>query len=125
MDWGTVVQRRGSKAPLDQGGWSLFVTSFPALDYVDPLSAPALRGIGEKAWYGWPDDPKVEALRKLFIEASTETIRQKICKEIQAEAFDQGLYAPLGQYFQSAAWRSNVSGHVKAQPPLFWNVKKT
>ena len=124
MDWGTVVQRRGSKAPLDQGGWSLFVTSFPALDYVDPLSAPALRGTGEKAWYGWPDDPKVEALRKLFIEASNDTIRKNVCKEIQAEAFEQGLYAPLGQYFQSAAWRSTITGHVKAQPPLFWNVKK-
>ena len=125
MDWGTVVQRRGSKAPLDQGGWSMFVASFPALDYVDPLSAPALRGNGAKAWYGWPDDPKVEELRKLFIESPDETVRKHACEEIQAEAFAQGLYAPLGQYFQSAAWRSNIDGQVKAQPPLFWNVTKT
>ena len=124
MDWGTVVQRRGSKAPLDQGGWSMFLASFPALDFVDPLSAPALRGTGEKAWYGWPDDSKVEELRKLFIESSDETIRKHACEEIQAEAFSQGLYAPLGQYFQSAAWRSNITGQIKAQPPLFWNVKK-
>ena len=51
MDWGTVVQRRGSRAPLNEGGWSMFVTSFPALDYVDPMSAPALgrcgRTVGE------------------------------------------------------------------------------
>lgn len=125
MDWGTVVQRRGSKAPLDQGGWSMFVASFPALDYVDPLSAPALRGTGAKAWYGWPDDPKVEELRKLFIQSPDETVRKHACEEIQAEAFAQGLYAPLGQYFQSAAWRSNIDGQVKAQPPLFWNVTKT
>ncbi len=31
---------------------------------------------------------------------------------------------PLGQYFQSAAWRSNITGHLKAQPPLFWNVRR-
>ncbi len=55
MDWGTVVQRRNSKEPLDRGGWSLFVTSFPALDYTDPLAAPALRGNGGAAWYGWPE----------------------------------------------------------------------
>ena len=43
-DWGTVVQRRGSKEPLDKGGWSLFCTSFPALDYTSPLSAPGRYG---------------------------------------------------------------------------------
>ena len=48
MDWGTVVQRRNSKEPLDKGGWSLFCTSFPALDYTDPLAAPGLRGNGEQ-----------------------------------------------------------------------------
>src|SRR4029077_16266830 len=26
MDWGTVLQRRSSKQPLDKGGWSLFVS---------------------------------------------------------------------------------------------------
>ena len=124
MDWGTVVQRRGSRAPLDQGGWSLFVTSFPALDYVDPLGAPALRGTGEKAWYGWPENGKMEALRTMFIEAPDEATRRNACAELQAEAFGSGMYAPLGQYFQSAAWRSNLTGHLKAQPPLFWNVKK-
>ena len=59
MDWGTVVQRRGSKAPLDQGGWSMFVTSFPALDYVDPLSAPALRPApARKPGMAGPTTPK-------------------------------------------------------------------
>ncbi len=50
--------------------------------------------------------------------------RKAVCRKIQAEAFTQGMYVPLGQYFQSAAWRSNLSGQLKAQPPLFWNVRK-
>ena len=124
MDWGTVVQRRGRKEPLDKGGWSLFCTSFPALDYVDPLSAPGLRGIGQRAWYGWPDDPAIERARQAFIDASTDADRKTACEQIQLEAFTDGLYVPLGQYFQSAAWRSTISGQLKAQPPLFWNVKK-
>jgi peptide/nickel transport system substrate-binding protein len=119
-----VVQRRNSKEPLDKGGWSLFCTSFPALDYTNPLSAPALRGNGQKAWYGWPDDAKVEQLRQQFIDTSDEAARRKICEAIQVEAFTQGLYVPLGQYFQSAAWRTNITGHLKGQPPLFWNVTK-
>ncbi len=124
MDWGTVVQRRNSREPLDKGGWSLFCTSFPALDYVDPLSAPALRGTGTKAWYGWPTDPAIEALRQSWIDATAPEERRKLAEAIQTQAFDNALYVPLGQYFQSAAWRSNLTGHLKAQPPLFWNVRR-
>ena len=29
-DWGTVVQRRASKNPMDQGGWSIFCILWPA-----------------------------------------------------------------------------------------------
>ena len=124
MDWGTVVQRRASKAALDKGGWSLFCTSFPALDWVDPLSAPALRGTGEAAWYGWPTDAEAERLRGAWIDSDDAAERKRLAAELQAEAFRDALFVPLGQYFQSAAWRTNVTGQLKGQPPLFWNVSK-
>ena len=124
MDWGTVVQRRNSKEPLDKGGWSLFCTSFPALDYTDPLAAPGLRGTGGRAWYGWPTDDKIEALRTAWIDAEDEAGRKRLAADIQTEAFTEAMYVPLGQYFQSAAWRTNLTGHLKGQPPLFWNVVK-
>ena len=124
MDWGTVVQRRNSREPLDKGGWSLFCTSFPALDFTSPLAAPALRGNGLKAWYGWPTDPTIEALRQQWVDAPVETDRKRLAAAIQARAFEEALYIPLGQYFQSAAWRSTLTGQLKGQPPIFWNVKK-
>ncbi len=124
MDWGTVVQRRTSKAALDRGGWSLFCTSFPALDYTDPLAAPGLRGNGAAAWYGWPMDPAIEALRESWIEATGAAERKRLAAEIQTEALTEALYVPLGQYFQSAAWRSTISGQLKGQAPMFWNVQK-
>jgi peptide/nickel transport system substrate-binding protein len=124
MDFGTVVQRRASKEPLDKGGWSLFCTSFPAVDYLDPLSAPALRGNGAAAWYGWPTDPKIEALRDSWIDSADAVERKRLAREIQAEAFEQAWFVPLGQYRQSAAWRKTVTGHLKGPVPLFWNVAK-
>jgi peptide/nickel transport system substrate-binding protein len=125
MDWGTVTQRRTSKAPLDHGGWSLFCTSFPAVDYLDPLSAPALRGNGAKAWIGWPDDPKIEALHDQWLDATAPAEQARLATAIQQEAFDRALFVPLGQYFQSAAWRSNVTGFLKGPAPVFWNVSKS
>ena len=124
MDWGTVVQRRNSKEPLEKGGWSLFCTSFPALDYTDPLAAPALRGTGGAAWYGWPTDPAIETLRTDWIGATEEGEKKRLAAAIQQQAFTEALFVPLGQYFQSGAWRSNITGHLKGQPPLFWNVRK-
>ena len=49
---------------------------------------------------------------------------KKLSAAIQVECFTAALYVPLGQYFQSAAWRSNITGQLKGQPPLFWNVQK-
>jgi len=124
MDWGTVVQRRTNREPLEKGGWSMFCSAFPALDYTDPLTAPGLRGTGDKAYYGWPTDAPIEDLRQQWIDAADPAARQRLAGEIQARAFTTAAQVPLGQYFQSAAWRSNVTGHLKAQPPLFWNVTK-
>ncbi len=124
MDWGTVVQRRASKEPLDKGGWSMFCASFPAVDYLDPLAAPAARGNGAKAWFGWPDDPKLEQLHDAWMDATDPAERKKLATALQDEVFTEVPYVPLGQYFQSAAWRKNVSGFLKGPVPIFWNVTK-
>jgi peptide/nickel transport system substrate-binding protein len=124
MDWGTVVQRRASKEALDRGGWSMFSTSFSALDYADPLTAPALRGNGGAAWYGWPTNARIESLRDTWIETDDPAEQKRLAREMQTEAFTSALYVPLGQYFQSAAYRRNVTGVLKGPLPLFWNVSK-
>ena len=59
VDWGTVVQRRPSKEPVAKGGWSMFPAGAPAPEFVDPMLSNPMRSNGAKAWFGWPDDPKV------------------------------------------------------------------
>ena len=124
MDFGTVVQRRASREPLDRGGWSMFCTSFPGLDFVNPLGAPALRGNGAKAWFGWPDDARLEQLRNTWIDSNDPAEQKRLTADIQAEAFDDASFVPLGNYRQSTAWRSNLTGMTKAPLPVFWNVAK-
>ena len=125
MDFGTVVQRRASKEPLDRGGWSMFSSSFPALDYVDPLGAPALRGNGAGAWYGWPTAPKVEAARDAWLDSSDATERKRLATEMQGAVFEAASFAPLGQYLQSTAWNRRITGQLRTPVPVFWNVQKT
>ena len=50
--------------PTDKGGWSLFVTSWTGADIANPAVHQMLRAGGPTAWFGWPDDPEMEALAR-------------------------------------------------------------
>jgi peptide/nickel transport system substrate-binding protein len=124
MDWGTVVQRRASREPLDKGGWSIFCASFPAVDHLNPLATPAARGNGSKAWFGWPDDPKLETLHDQWIDTADAAEQKRLATAIQDEVFSYAPYVPLGQYFPPTAWRKGVTGQLKGPVPVFWNLAK-
>ncbi|MCX7380674.1 MAG: ABC transporter substrate-binding protein [Alphaproteobacteria bacterium] len=125
MDWGTVVQRRTSKEPLEKGGWSLFPAGYPAAEYRDPLFATNIRGNGAGAWFGWPNDPAIEAMRSTWMDSTDEAERKRLDADIQRRAFETVPFIPLGQYMPPAAWRKNLSGLLKGPVPVFWNVTKT
>ncbi len=125
MDWGTVVQRRTSREPLDKGGWSLFPAGYPAGEYRDPVFATNTRGNGKDAWFGWPTDEKAEAMRTAWMDSTDEAERKKLAADIQEEAFQNVPFIPLGQYFPPSGWRSNISTPLKGAVPVFWNVSKT
>jgi peptide/nickel transport system substrate-binding protein len=124
-DWGTIVQRRPSKEPLDKGGWSIWPAGAPGPEFVDPLLANTLRSNGAKAWFGWPDDPKLEAAYEAWIDAPDEAARHQQEIAFQAAAFQSVPSIPLGQYLPHAAWRSNVTGLVRGPAPVFWGVEKS
>ncbi|HUC70510.1 MAG TPA: ABC transporter substrate-binding protein [Stellaceae bacterium] len=124
MDWGTLLARRASKAPIDQGGWSIFLTTFPGIAILDPAVDAPLRANGADAWFGWPDDPVIEKLRDAWIAAPAEAERKTIAAKLQREAFVSVPYVPLGEYSARTAFHNDLSG-VDTGPALFmWNVAK-
>jgi peptide/nickel transport system substrate-binding protein len=123
-DWGTIVQRRPSREPLDKGGWSMFPAGAPAPEFLDPMLSNPMRSNGSKAWFGWPDDPKLEAAYEAWLDASTDAERRKLETEYQLAAFNSVPIIPCGQYKPHAAWRSNVTGIVKGSAPVFWGAEK-
>ena len=94
-------------------------------EFVDPLLANTLRSNGAKAWFGWPDDPKLEAAYSSLDRCPERRRRGTGTKrEFQAAAFNSVPTIPLGQYLPHAAWRSNVTGLLKGSAPVFWGVDK-
>jgi peptide/nickel transport system substrate-binding protein len=123
MDWGTAVQRRASREPLERGGWSALCTAFDAFDFLNPASHFPLRANGTGAWFGWPEVPRLEALRNAWFEAPDLAAQQAIGREIQQVALDEVVYAPMGSYIQLTAMRRNIEDRVVG-PPLFWNIRR-
>ncbi len=123
-DWGTVVQRRASKNPLDQGGWSGFFTFWSGVDHWNPASHASIRGHGDAAWPGWPTIPAIEAQRNAWFDAPDEAAAKAATTEMQRIAFEEVPYVPTGMYYQPTAHRRNLTGILKGQPPLFWNVRR-
>jgi peptide/nickel transport system substrate-binding protein len=125
LDWQTVVSRRASQKPPSEGGWNMFFTLWAGADVVDPLINQNLIGRGKNgAWFGWPDDPKLEQYRAAYARAMTLDERKKIATELQAYAYDQVIYIPLGQFSRQTAWRKDLTGIVDSPIPLFWNMDK-
>ena len=122
-DWGSVVQRRASRKPPADGGWNVFFTSFGGIDQFTPAGHLGLRGNGESGWFGWPTEPKLEALRAAWFAAPDVAAQKQIGEAIQAEAFDNPPYLPLGEYFQPTAHAKSLTGLLQSMP-LFWNVRK-
>ena len=70
-DWGTVVQRRVSREPVEKGGWSILHTWAPSTIRFTPVEHSQIRGLGPTAWFGWYKDETMEVLTRRFVEAST------------------------------------------------------
>ena len=122
-DWGSVVQRRASRNAPDKGGWSVFFTNFTGLDESTPASHLGLRGNGAAGWFGWPTSPKLEELRNAWLEAPEISAQKQIADQIQADAFTEVPYLPLGEYLQPTGYTGSLKGVLKGMP-IFWNVER-
>jgi peptide/nickel transport system substrate-binding protein len=122
-DWGTLVQRRAKREPTSQGGWSMFHTNWPGAEMIYPTSIQLLRANGQKAWFGWPDLPHLQALVESWTDAPELATQQRIATEIQKEVFQDAPFFPLGQYFTKTAYRRNIEGIIKGVY-AFWNVRR-
>ena len=124
MDWGSVIQRRASREPVDKGGWSVFFTSFFGLDQLTPAGHLGLRGNGVNGWFGWCESPQLEALRDAWFEAPDLPAQKAVAVRIQEQAFIDAPYAPLGEYSIPTAIRKEITGLQKGLP-VYWGLSKT
>ncbi len=120
LDFAVVLQRQLKKDPIDQGGWSAAVGNWQGIDWLNPAANTNLRGEANAA--GWYSSTKMGALRGQWLAAPTLAEQQRVCREIQALAFEEIPYLPIGQYKQPTAYRKSITGILNGTA-VFWNVR--
>ncbi len=75
------------------------------------------------AWFGWPEDPKIEALRERWFDAPDLPAQQEICREMQAAFWENPSYVPLGLWYQPTGFRSDLQD-VRDGWPQFYGVRR-
>ncbi|MDP2733880.1 MAG: ABC transporter substrate-binding protein [Hoeflea sp.] len=124
MDWQTLTTRRASKNPMSDGGWNIHTTTGPLISITDPLINQTVATTGEKAWFGWPDFPEIQALRAEFARTSDEARLAELAEEIQHKIIDEGVVVPLGQFVIPSGLSTKLSGVLQSPVAIFWNIEK-
>jgi len=123
-DWGSVVQRRASREAPERGGWSIFHTWWPGISIINPAVNATLRGQGERGWFGWYRNDRVEQLAAAWLQASAEAEQERLADEIQKESFENAPILPLGQFFIRTGYRSDLTDMLKGNSPYPWNLRR-
>ena len=123
VEFNAMLSRRTRKDPVGDGGWSAYVTNWVGLDWLNPAVHISLRGNGEAAAPGWPSSPRIEALRDQWLAAPDLQAQQATCRDIQAQAFADVPYYPLGAFLQPTAYRTDAITGLSEGFATFWHVR--
>ena len=123
MDWGSILALLPKSGPVEEGGWSAFHSSWSGLDQFDPAVHVWIRGNGTAASRGWPDSPKLEAMRQDWLFATGDAVRKQIAEDIQQQVFVDVPYIPVGQFLPRTVYQHTVTDVLRGYA-LFWNLTK-
>ncbi len=114
MDWGTVGQRRVSREPTANNGWSIFHINTPGIAISNPALDFFIRGQGATGFFGWFDSPEMERIAADWLDGTTDDATDRVFDAAQKLAFEQAPIVPLGMFDVRTAYRSDLTGVIPA-----------
>ncbi|RWJ38163.1 MAG: ABC transporter substrate-binding protein [Mesorhizobium sp.] len=124
-DWGGVVARRANKGPVEDGGWSIFITTEPEAILGNVITDVTLPMNGESGWFGWPKNDEYEALRVKWADLETLEERKVLARKMQQIWWDYVPSVLLGQSVAPSARRKTLTGLIGVPAWIpFWNMQK-
>jgi peptide/nickel transport system substrate-binding protein len=119
LEYAAANQRRNSRNPPGQGGWSVFFGPFNGYNRYDPAAHVGIN----PAFSGWIPLDEIQALRERWFDEPDLEKRKAIAREIQLLVWRDVPYIPLGSYYPLTAFRSELTGILKGGA-TFFNVRR-
>lgn len=123
-DWGTVVQRRAKRDPVERGGWSILHTTSNSSLNANPAVSSFVRGLGEKGWFGWWKSEAAEALVQDWLRAPGAAEQKAAAVALSRRVMEGVGTIPLGEFFVRTAFNKDISGIRQAPWPYPWTVRR-
>ncbi len=125
MELGAALRKRQNQATPDKGGWSAFFGLFDrSTPNTNPYGNYLIRADGLAAWDGWPTSPRIEALRAAWLDAGNIDEQRRICAELQMQLWQDVPYIPMGEYWQSTAYRRDLLDVLPGCFAVFYGVRR-
>ena len=125
MEQGASIRRRQNQAAPDKGGWSVFFGLLDrSLPNTNPYGNPQIRADGLAAFPGWPTSERIEALRAAWLDAASLDEQRRICTELQLQLWEDVPYIPMGEYWQSTAYRKDLLDVLPGCFAVFYGVRR-
>jgi peptide/nickel transport system substrate-binding protein len=125
MEAAAYIRRRLNQAEPDKGGWSAFFgLQDRSVPNTNPYDNPMIRADGLAAFDGWPTSPRIEALRAAWLDAGNLDEQRRICTELQMQLWQDVPYIPMGEYWQSTAYRKDLLDVLPGCFAVFYGVRR-
>jgi peptide/nickel transport system substrate-binding protein len=125
MEAAAFIRRRLNQAAPDKGGWSAFFgLQDRSVPNTNPYGNPMIRADGLAAFDGWPTSPSIEALRAAWLNAGNIDEQRRICTELQMQLWQDVPYIPMGEYWQSTAYRKDLLDVLPGCFAVFYGVRR-
>jgi peptide/nickel transport system substrate-binding protein len=108
MDFATLVRRRENKDTQDKGGWNIAFSILDGLFVSNPATHNLTRSSGKSGTYGWPEIPRLDALREEWLDSTDIGVQKQTSERMQLQLWQDVPYIPLGHWVRSTAHRSNI-----------------
>ena len=103
----------------------MLITFSPEMQLRSPIANPFMDSpCGGKGWYGWPCDPKLNALRDAWATEIDPTKSTAIYHAIQEQAAQTCRTCPSVSTSRRSCRRDAVTDVLDTALALFWNIKK-
>ncbi|MBV8335848.1 MAG: ABC transporter substrate-binding protein [Alphaproteobacteria bacterium] len=125
MEFSTAIRRWFNQVAPDKGGWNVLFTLLDrSVPNTNPYGNQWIRADGLAAFAGWPTSEHIEALRAQWLDAASLDEQRRICVELQMQLWHDVPYIPMGEYWQSTAFRKDIVGVLPGCFATFWGIHR-